>query len=241
MPKRLVSIACLGLLVWGCASGTANTIRYETGVRALATDDGLHRIRAPRTDTLYVRPGATLADYDRFMIVPVDVFYREPPAGTLVNEFQPRERERFERMVRRELSTAFGRDETLSESDAPGPGVLRLRVQFVDLSLGVPRRAPPGQDRVWTTTEFRLFLDVSDSVSGQSLLRMVDYRLLNPTSSGPPLASAGVAHPGATNVTVMEENAAIRNAVGNRARALQEAFDRVRSAGTLPLPDSFAS
>ncbi|MBW2270612.1 MAG: DUF3313 family protein [Deltaproteobacteria bacterium] len=236
MKGRLLSLVGLSLFAWACAAGSGGAVRFETGVRAAATDDGLHRVRAPRTDALYVLPGADLGGYSRFTVAPVEIFYREPKAGAVVHELNPGERERLERAVRRELEVALAADSALEFVEAPGPGVLRVRAQFVDLSLGVGRRPEPDRNTVWTTTEFRLFLDLSDSVTGQSLLRMVDSRRLHPSSLGFPLASGGVAHPSATQVTAMEEIAAIRQVAGNRARALRETFGRLRGAGTLPQP-----
>lgn len=224
----------MAVLAWGCASGPAQSIRYQKGLRAAATADGLQRVQAYRTDALYVLPGADLSGYSHFVINPVQIFYRDPAPGEPKHEFHASERERFEQMVHRELETAFRENGELAPSAASGPGVLRVRAQFVDLSLGIDRRASPSTIEVWTTTEFRLFLDVSDSTSNKSLLRMVDFYRLHPSSLGFPLASGGVAHPSATNVTTMEESAAIRHTVGNRARALSESLNRVRRAGPTP-------
>ena len=216
-------------------------MRYETGPRAAAIADGLHRVRSYGSGALYVLPGAVLSGYHRFTVAPVEIFYHTPRPGDVVHEFQPRERERFEQAVRRELEAVFGADSALELTAAPGPGVLSVRAQFVDLSLGVPRPAPPDLINVWTTTEFRLFLDLSDSVSGGSLLRQVDFRRLHPWSLGFPLASGGIAHPSATQVTAMEETAAIRQAVGNRVRAFHDTFGRLRSEGTFPQPGNRAT
>ena len=231
MPHRLLALAGICLFAWGCASGRGSAVRYETGARAAATADGLHRVRTYGSGALYVLPGAVLSGYSRFTVAPVEIFYRKPKPGDVVHEFQPRERERFERAVRHEFEAAFGADSALELAVAPGPGVLNVRAQFVDLSLGVPRPAAPDLINVWTTTEFRLFLDLSDSVTGESLLRTVDFRRLHPSSLGFPLASGGIAHPSATQVAAMEETAAIRQAVGNRARAFHDTFGRLRSMG----------
>lgn len=198
------------------------------------TQDGLHRVQAYRTDALYVLPGADLGEYGEYIIAPVEIFYREPAAGQRANEFRPAERARFEEHVTRELHEALEAGGAFEAAEAAGPGVLRVRAQFVDLALGVPRRASPAQVNVWTTTEFRLFLDVSDSQTGVSLLRLADAQILHPASLGAPLATGGVAHPSATNTTAMEESAALRQAIGNRARVLRETLDRLRNAGPLP-------
>jgi hypothetical protein len=153
----------------------------------------------------------------------------------VVNQFEPVERERFDAMVRSEIVAAFGEDEQLAVSEVAGPDVMLVRAQFVDMELGNERRADVDQVSVLSTSRFRLFLDLSDSVSGESLLRQVDFRRVMPTSLGDPGPQPPV-RPVASRVSSIEERAALRHAIGNRAKSLRERFDWLREAGELPQP-----
>lgn len=223
----------LALLLAACTSppGGSRAVSYAAGTRALATADGLHRVRAHRTDALFVLPGGDLAGYTSFTVAPIEVFYREPRAGEPIHRFQKNEGEWFDAMVRGELEAAFG--DTLALTTSPGPEVLRVRAQFVDFALGNIRRPGVGQVVVLSTSEFRLYLDLSDSITGESLVRQVDHRRVMPTSLGDPGPQPPV-RPVSTRVSKVGESAALRHAVGNRARSLRERFDTFRVSGSFP-------
>jgi len=241
MPPRLLPLVCIAALAWACASGGGDAVLYETGTKAAVTEDGLHRVRDYRTDVLYAKPGADLGAYTGFIVAPVQLSYVASKAGSVVNEFSPSERERFEQLARADIEEAFGSDAALEPAEAAGPGVLLVRAELVDLALGVPTRPGPDDLNVMTTTEFRLYLDLSDSLTGTSLLRTVDARRVNPPSLGYPLTTGTRVRPSATEVTKLEQSASLRRAVNNRVRAFFEAFERLRAAGELPQPASRAA
>lgn len=227
----LLGVVCL--LACASGSGSGRRVIYEVGDKGKVTGDGLHLVKAFRTDALFVRPGARLGDYTRFVIAPVDLFYKEPDAGERVNQFQPLERVWFEDMVRRELALAFGRSRGLTIAEAPGPGILWVRAQFTEMALGNLRRPPVGQVTVLASSEFMLYLDLSDSITNESLLRQVDYQRVEPSSLGDPGPQPAV-RPAASRISLVDEQAALRRAIGNRARTFQESFDELREIDELP-------
>ena len=226
-------LAWIGIVLVGCAgSGEGGrTVRYHTGSGAAATADGLHRMRAYRTDALFVLPEADLSGYRGFSVAPVEIYYRQGEPGERINRFMPKEEKWFQDAVQREIELAFG--ETLARAEVAEDGVFVVRAQFTEFALGNPRRPAVGDVKVVSRSRFRLYLDLSDPVTGESFLRQVDTREVTPSSLNDPLPQAA-RRPTSTKVTHVEERAALRLEVRNRARALHESFERIRAGGTVP-------
>ena len=147
---------------------------------------GLQRVQARAFNFAYVRPGASLAGYDRLLLEPVDVDFRADwhpyRAGSLVR-VDANERERLRTDVGRWVQRAFG-DElqrgALKATDQPGPGVLRVKARVVDLYLGDLGARLPGRSRVLTTSsgEASLVVELSDAATGEVIARVGDWEEL---------------------------------------------------------------
>ncbi|MBK0391891.1 DUF3313 family protein [Ramlibacter algicola] len=147
---------------------------------------GLQRVRAPVFNFAYVRPGASLAGYDRLLLEPVDVDFRadwQPyRAGSLLR-VDATERERVRSEVAQWVQRAFA-DElqrgTLQPTDQPAPRVLRVKPRVVDLYLGDIGTRLPGRSRVLTTSsgEASLVVELSDASTGEVLARLGDWEEL---------------------------------------------------------------
>lgn len=147
--------------------------------------DGLVPVHSRNLDKVFVRADADLAAYRKVMIDPVQVEFSK---DWLRNVNDPR----YVARVRPEDAQRIA-DETTSNVNsitaaafkargyevvtAPGPGVLRLSPRITELYVNAPDVFPPGLTRSFARDagEATLRLEVSDSVSGATLARIVDH------------------------------------------------------------------
>ena len=165
--------------------------------------DGLVRVPSRRVSGSYVRPGADLSRYSKARIELVGVEYeREPsqrrsgPAGTHTNyaltaHQLARIEQYFLEAFERELLGKGG----LSAADAAGPDVLDVRGRIVDLVVQVPPEPRPS-DRSFVRRAgvLTLIVDIGDSRTGESLVRLADRRVISETGDFELYSSDSVSH-----------------------------------------------
>lgn len=159
-----------------------------TGI-ALAGDppaewDGLVRTKHAQLDNLYVRPGANLSGYKRIRLDPAEVSFaenwkpnetRRDPANRLSDKDIERIRStvasEFDKVFREELSKAG-----YMLTDEEGEDVLRATPMIVNLYISAPDKMTPGRSTTYvsSTGQLTLVLALSDSVTGEHLVRAVD-------------------------------------------------------------------
>ena len=144
---------------------------------ARMSHDGLQRITVKGLSLAYVRPGATLAAYQRVKIDPVEVAFHKDwkptrPGSRIPIGAQEREEIRtgLAKLVRdqfvKELE-AKGRYRVVNES---GPDVLRLKPYIANLIVNAPAAISgggPSYSFSMSTGEMTLFMELYDSESGQ--------------------------------------------------------------------------
>lgn len=147
------------------------------------TEDGLQRVENRNFDQLYRRPDADFAQYTKVLIAPVNVSFRK--------SWNPRDYGRFglkpEDVNRIRTGLAELARETFTEVlkegryelvDAPGPGVLEVHPDIVDLHVNAPQSQEPGRTRsyVLSAGEMTLALEARDAVTGTVLARVRDRK-----------------------------------------------------------------
>ncbi|MFO0335769.1 MAG: DUF3313 family protein, partial [Pseudomonadota bacterium] len=147
------------------------------------TDDGLQRVENRNFARLYRRPGADFAPYTKVRIAPANVSFR--------SSWNPRDYGRFGlrpdevNRIRTELAELVREAfvEVLKEGryqvvDEPGPDVLEVHPDIVDLVVNAPQPQEPGRVRTYVLSagEMTLALEARDSVTGTVLARVRDRK-----------------------------------------------------------------
>jgi hypothetical protein len=174
------------------ASATVMAAPY--GKSMPAAYDGLVAVQARNLDSLYVRPNADLARYQKVMIDPVTVEFSKD-WNRSVNDPRYTQRIRPEDARRIADQTTANLAGILADAlttrgyqivTAPGPGVLRLSPHVTDLYVNAPDVFPPGVTKSYArdageatvTLEARdasngtLVAVVSDHATAQDMLRL---------------------------------------------------------------------
>lgn len=176
-----------GLMRWVLAFGVAGLLALAVPLGAVAAEsapeswEGLKKVKRPGLDTVYVREGVSLAKYQRVMLDPVEVSFdrswnpRRGPGFT--DTADPlairKDLAKLARTVfRRELEKKGGY--VLVEE--PGPDVLRVRAQIVDLYINAPETNSPGITRTYVVDagEMTLVAELYDSQTNALIARAVD-------------------------------------------------------------------
>lgn len=156
-----------------------------SGLDEAMSHDGLQKVTVKGIQFAYARPGATLADYSRVQIEPVQVaFHRhwDPTRTGSRIKLGKEERENIRSGVATAVQEAFvtelrekSRYEVVNEA---GPDVLRVKVAIVDLYVNAPDTESVGMSRTYTVSagQMTLFAELFDSESGQLLARVIDKR-----------------------------------------------------------------
>ena len=178
---RLAALAGAVALCTSC-TGPFRPIRYDPSG---ATGDGLHRVRSNRVGAAFLKPGARFAGYDALLIDPVRVSQKtepRPPRGSVALDSAAMER--VKRIFRRCLDRELVQSDAYSVASVPGPGVLRISGQIVDLVVDALPDRVGERNFVPDTGEMTLALDVRDSLTGEPLARVLDRRAIRPAGAG---------------------------------------------------------
>ena len=152
---------------------------------AKMSHDGLKRVNVKGVSLAYVRPGATLAGYQRMKIDPVEVAFQKDwkssrPGSRIALSAQELDEIRtgLAKLVQEQFVKALeakGRYPVVKE---PGPDVLRLRIYVVNLKVNAPANVSTGRTQTFAMSagEMTLFMELYDSETGQILARVIDRR-----------------------------------------------------------------
>ena len=178
--RRFVLLAlAVGCLTWaallgGCAR--SGEIRYATDGKADVSPDGLHRIHTwgGRQQRVYVKPGVELQRYDKVMLEPVVVRFSLASARVLDRDDVALVKKTFREVFEQQLAKSA----VYTLVTEPGPDVLRVTPQLIDVVVTAPpRAATPDEMRIMESAgAVTLALELSDSRSHTVLVRAYDRR-----------------------------------------------------------------
>ena len=178
--------ACTALLVAsGCS--TAPPVGPPKLDTTTLTDDGLAPVVNARVDAAYMKPDADLARYTAVMVDPVSVAYKRTPrpnanqlrglrGGETNFPLSPEQMHNIKTLFQVTVIEALTADDGYRLATAPGPDVLRVHAQLIDLIVKVPTERGPGREYVFADSlgEVTLIGELFDSESGEILARAVD-------------------------------------------------------------------
>ena len=147
--------------------------------------DGLAKITVKGIDLAYALPGATLADYSKVMLDPIEVSFSKnwDPKKTGSNiKLSAEERENIRtgvaKIVQEEFVKELETKSTYKVVKEAAPDVLRVRANVVNLYVNAPDTMTAGRSRTYTVSagEATLVAELIDSESGIVMARAIDRR-----------------------------------------------------------------
>ena len=190
--------------------------------------DGLVRQPNTRLDAVFLRPDAEIPSYANIILAPAAVQFArnwDPNRGGRSNSRRLDTADIV--AIKENLATTFAeifREELTAGGyqivTEPGPDTLLVVPALIDIYVTAPDTMSPGRSRTYTANSGRmtLVLEVRDSVTGETLARVVDGR------SG---RTSGV-----MTVTNRATNTAdARRAIRIWARALRDGLDSLYKGG----------
>lgn len=213
-------VAALSLAACGASTRSPSPPKLDP---ADVTVDGLYRVADSKVAIAYLRPGADLASYRKIKLDLVNIAYKSPPRGGRYRRAEgnfpltPAEMDR----VKREFREAFVQELAKSRYEVverPGPDVLGLDAEIVDLVVRAPPEPTTGQSWVFVQSagELTLVAELRDSMTGGTLARLADRRAVQ---------SPGAGASGLYYSTPVNNWADLRRLFQGWARLLREALD----------------
>lgn len=186
-PSIAAWAAALALVIVPLAASSADADSPET------THDGLVlKQKGPHT-RLWVRPGATLADYRKVEILDCPVAFRKnwerdqnEDREDLENRVTKQDMDRIRAELSKEFLVVFtkelqGKDgytviDAGKQASQGAAGVLLLRPAIIDLDIAAPDVMAPDMQTTFTASgvAMTLYLEMYDAATGQILARYVD-------------------------------------------------------------------
>lgn len=173
-------VVAVALLAGGHAALAADKAAMEEALSA----DGLQKTKIKGLDLAYVRPGESLAGYDKVQIDPVSVSFRKGFAPTKAGSRMPLDtadlqkiRDNVAKIVHDEFVKELGKGK-IAIATGPGAGTLQVRASITDLYVNAPDTMSAGRVTSYTMNagEMSLVMELIDSQSGQVIARVYDRR-----------------------------------------------------------------
>ena len=183
MRSSLIVVTTVGLLA-GCATPSPRPT-LQTGVAAEVTVDGLHRVDNSLMALAYMKPDMDLRGYTAIMLDPASVSYQKDPQGRRRNSLPGEgssnfaltrsQMENLKSLFHEAVVDALADDGAYRIVEAPGPNVLRVSADLLDLIVRAPtERTGRSQTFVASYGEVTLLVEARDSESGEILARAAD-------------------------------------------------------------------
>ena len=156
------------------------------------TEDGLHLLHDSKLAVVYAEPGASLAGYERVMLVKPYVAFKKNWERDQRSQSAKRISSKDIENIKNNLAEGF--DEvfrtTLNEGGYPvvdeaGDDVLLVRPAIINLDVNAPDTMSAGRGRTYTTSagEMTLYVEVYDSVTGDLMAKALDRKMDNTNNS----------------------------------------------------------
>lgn len=152
------------------------------------TEDGLHRVHGSKLAIVYAEPGASLADYNRVLLLEPYIAFRKnwerDQRAQSVNRISPKDVEKIKNALSEEFDKVFRT--TLTEGGYPvvdeaGDDVLLIRPAIINLDVNAPDTPSAGRSRTYASSagEMTLYVEVYDSTTGDLMAKALDRQTDN--------------------------------------------------------------
>lgn len=137
--------------------------------------DGLQKVKIKGLDLAYVLPGATLAGYTKMLIEPIDVSFHKdfkPEAPGTRRSLTADELQKFRSGVAKLVSDTFVKELAkggYAVVTEPGPDVLGVRAQIINLYITAPDAVTAGRTHTYTVSagQMTVVAELADSETGR--------------------------------------------------------------------------
>jgi hypothetical protein len=157
------------------------TPSIQTGPDAETSFDGLVKVDNTQMDTVWVKPGVDLRNFDKLMSVSAGIKYRNVPesnrprlsnSGDEFNIGQAT-RDLFEETLSRIFREQIGESERFELVEEAGPSTLVVTGGLIDVVSFVPPDDGPSRIDVYISSlgAATLVLEIADSVTGEVYMR----------------------------------------------------------------------
>ena len=189
--------------------------------------DGLTKKEVKGIDLVFTRPGATLANYKRVRIDPVEVSFHpnwDPTRTGSRLKLSSEERENIRtgvaKLVQEELAKGLEAKGAYKVVNEAAPDVLGIKAKILNLYVNAPDTQTAGRSRTYTISagQMTLFMELVDSETGAVLARVVD-RVEGRDTGRLELSNS------------MFNAGEARDAAAKWARALKNGLDKAHEAG----------
>lgn len=223
----LASLSARALLAFCLAASSASALAASAKLEEAMAQGGLEKIKVKGVDLVFARPGAKLSAYDKVIVDPVNVTFARDwkPKKTgsslpLPEEDRERIRSGVAKAVHEEFVRELGAKSTYQVVTAPGPGVLRVKPDIMNLYVSAPDSGGAARSRTYVSSagQMTLLAELSDSASGEVQARVVDRREAQGNNR---LTLSGS----------VENAGEAREIAAHWARTLREALDRAHGIG----------
>lgn len=151
---------------------------------AALSHDGLEAVKSSKVDTLYRRPGATLAGYKQVLLLDCEVAFRkhwQQDHSAIGERVTGADMDRIRKGLAADFRKIFSEElgkGGYTVTDQPGEDVLVLRPAIVGLDIAAPDVMSAGRSRSFATSagEMTLFVELFDGATGEIIARVVDRR-----------------------------------------------------------------
>lgn len=198
------------------AAGLLAAVSFSLAAHAQieADDAPFITVEGARLDLVRIRQGADLSAFNAIYLAPVEISYADEDPNYALDAV---ERDRLFQTMRDEIAEALAGDGAYEIADAPGPGVLDIRAQLVDVEINRPSFSAAQRGSVYVSSvgEMTLIAVIRDGGTGQNLILVRDeiedrqHQFMR--------------------VTAASYWASVRRAFSIWSGALREALDRARA------------
>ena len=172
--RNAIRLAAIGLGLMTLTSGCV----VNAPPVAETTVDGLERVQAKQVDTLYVKRGASLAQYKQVMLDSVELAFKadwQARHPEVTASDVTRIRSQGAGVFYEVFSAALTRQHGYPITTQPGPDVLRISATISELDVAAtPGTGGAQRMHVVSPSDLTLLMELRDSQSGALLVRAVD-------------------------------------------------------------------
>ena len=227
--RRLALPAALGFVLAACTA--PNPVIDTSG----PTYDGMVPVRDTGMKEAWIKPDINISGYRQMILMPVEVQFRavRESAGTTIGRSQardfplrPADQQRLVDMVTEVFREELAKSRTMTLATEPGPDVLAVNVQLLDVVSKVPPEEA-GRNEIFLDEvgEATLVLELHDAPSGETLARAVDRRAADPVDE------IGTNVSRINTVTAWSE---VRRVARRWANAATQRIDQLHTRGRMP-------
>jgi len=142
------------------------------------SDDGLYRRESRVFEQLWVRKHFDVRNYHSVMFAPSFIQYRPSPESTATaTAVTPRQKQLLQEIVDTAFREELAKSRYFSLANAPGPDVMLVRGDLLDVVSYVPEDANGANDRavVFAVGEAILVLELHDSITSAIMVRASNH------------------------------------------------------------------